>query len=125
MLLGIVANLLLYGTGPSFMGLRHRFLPVEKRKPAFKDGIFMEFIYAIVYFPLVVLPYRLIVEWPDPNLRGIVINRTTLPAMAFFFGMTLFISVQPAALSDRPWIMVRGIVGGMLLMGCFCAGMFG
>lgn len=125
MLLGVVANLLLYGIGPSFMGLRHSILPVEKRRPAFANGIFMELVYALVYFPLIVLPYRLIVEWPDSNLLGIVISRTVLPGMAFCFGMALFISVQPDALSDRPWIMVRGIVGAMLLMGCFCAGMFG
>jgi hypothetical protein len=125
MLLGIVANLLLYGVGPSFMGLRHHILPVEKRRPAFALGIFMELVYALVYFTLIVLPYRLIVEWPNPSLLGTVINRTILPGLSFFCGMTLFISAQPEALRDRPWIMVRGIVGAMLLMGCFCVGMFG
>jgi len=89
------------------------------------QGIFSELVYALIYFPLIVLPYRLIAEWPTPDLQGAVINRTGLPGMAFFFGMSLFISVQPDALSDRPWIMVRGIVGAMLLMGCLCAGMFG
>lgn len=124
-LLSVVANILLYGVGPSFMGFRHRILPVEKRRPAFIHGIFMELVYALIYFPLTVFPYRLIVEWPNPNIQGAIINRTGLPGMAFFFGMALFISVQPDVLRDRPWIMVRGIVGAMLLMGCFCAGMFG
>jgi hypothetical protein len=123
-LLGAAANLLLYGVG-SFAGLRRSILPPEKRRPSFRSGIVMELVYTLAYFSLIVLPYRLLVEWPHSSFRDTVINRTALPAMGFFFGMAVFISIRPESLSDRTWIQVRGIVAALLLMGCFCSGMFG
>jgi hypothetical protein len=55
---GIAAHLLLYGIGPSFVGFRRRIMPPEKRKPTFRQGIIMELVYALVFFPLIVLPYN-------------------------------------------------------------------
>lgn len=123
-LAGVATHLLMYGTGPSFVGVRPKVMPPAK-PTAWRRAIMMEAIFAAVYFTCFVFPYRVIVEGSHVSLQGTVLHRTILPALAFFSGMTFFISVKPESLREARYIEMRGFLSSLLIMGCLCAGMFG
>lgn len=122
-LAGVMTHLLMYGAG-SFVGVRPRLMPPSK-PAAWRRAIIMEAIFAAVYFSCFVFPYRIIVEGLHISLQGTVLNRTVFPALAFFSGMTFFISVKPESLREARYIELRGFLSSLLIMGCLCAGMFG
>jgi hypothetical protein len=123
-LLAAGGHLLIYGTESKVAnGLRQRIIPARKHIP-FASALLMEVVYSITYFGFIVLPYRMIVKPTEP-FRELILGRTLLPCLVFFFGMTLFIGLKfPGSLRDPTWIQVRGIIGGLLMMFCLCGGMF-
>jgi len=123
-LAGAATHLLMYGAGRSFVGLRPKIMPPKKRT-AWRRAVMMEAIFSAVYFTSFVLPYRMIMEGFHITLQGTVLHRTVLPALAFFSGMTFFISVKPESLHEPRYIEIRGFLSSLLIMGCLCAGMFG
>ena len=122
-LAGVVSHLLMYGAG-QFPGVRRELMPPQKNS-AWTRAIIMALIFALVYFTLFVLPYRAIIEGSQISIQGTLLHRTTLPALAFFFGMVFFISVKPESLREARYIELRGFLSALLMMGCLCAGMFG
>lgn len=122
-LAGVVTHLVMYGAG-QFVGVRPKLMPPSK-PAAWRRAIIMEAIFAAVYFTCFVFPYRFIVEGSNISLQGTVLNRTIFPALAFFSGMTFFISVKPESLREARYIEMRGFLSSLLIMGCLCAGMFG
>jgi hypothetical protein len=122
--LGAAGHLLMYGTKvhrPN--GLRYKILPAGEHPPLGK-ALCLEALYSAVYVGLIVVPYRLIVDPAGPLLE-LVLGRTVLPALVFFFGMVVFIAVRyPASLRDPAWIQVRGVLSGLIMMLSFCGGMF-
>lgn len=119
---GILANLVMYGSRsrpPN--GIRSRFAPTPVY-PSFTVGVMLELSYAAVYFSAVVLLYRLIVA--HTSIRELVVARTMVPAGIFFFVMTIFITFVPESTRDSTWTQIRGIISALLLMFCFCYGMF-
>jgi hypothetical protein len=122
-LLGAVAHILIWGTNSQGLnGLRHRIVPGKKRP--FKSALLMEFVYSASYVGFIALPYRMITN-PTGSLWDLLLGRTLLPCLVFFFGMALFIGLKyPGSLRESSWIQVRGIVAGLLIMFCLCGGMF-
>lgn len=124
-LLGAAAHLILYGTGKhSFIGLRHRIMPPTQRKTPWRTAFAMESLYAIMYFGLIVLPYRIIVEAPTPTFASTLVARSILPAIGFFAAMVVLIMLRPSTVRDRPGIEMRGVLSGIFLPFFLCAGMF-
>ena len=92
--------------------------------PNFNIALSLELIYSVVYFGLIVLPYRYLVS-NDESKTTLLLWRTALPAVTYFFWMIAFVFLRyPASLHDRTWIQVRGFYAGIIMMFCFCAGMF-
>jgi hypothetical protein len=119
--LGAVGHLVMYGTNAN--GIRQRLSPNGEYQSA-TSGLLLEAIYTFVYFAAIVLPYRLVVS-PSSSLADLLIFRLLLPGLTFFLAMTLFIAfMYPDSLHDRTWVQMRGIVSGLVMMLCFCAGMF-
>lgn len=122
--MAIAAHLAMYGTSSrSPNGIRALFASPTGEYPSWTIALIIEFAYSLLYCVSVVFVYRLVVE-PTGHVRELIVTRTLLPCVAFFFGMTLFIVFRPNALHDRTWIQVRGVISGLLMMFCFCAGMF-
>jgi len=65
----------------------------------------MEVVYGLLFFTLMVIPYRLIAN-PAQGLPDLIFGRTLLPALTFVCGMA------------------RGLIGGILTAFCLCGGMF-
>jgi hypothetical protein len=119
--LGALAHLIMYGTNAD--GLRQRLSPAGEYR-SLRSGLLLEGLYTVVYFALIVLPYRLIVM-PHAPLRDLLIFRFLLPGLLFFSAITIFIIFMwPDSLHDRTWVQIRGIVSGLVMMFCFCAAMF-
>jgi hypothetical protein len=119
--LGAVAHLIMYGTKSD--GIRQWLSPAGEY-PSMGRGILIEGLYTAIYFSFIVLPYRLIVS-PGDSLAGLLVSRLLLPSLVFFLSMTLFIAfLYPSSLNDKGWVQVRGVISGMVMMLCFCAGMF-
>jgi hypothetical protein len=123
-LLGAGAHLLLYGTKSERPnGLRNIVMPSGGDTP-FLRALLMEAVFATAYFSFIVFPYRIIVD-PTGSVLEALVGRTVLPAVTFFFGMAIFIALKfPGSLRDQSWIQVRGVLSGLIMMFCFCAGMF-
>jgi hypothetical protein len=120
----IAAHLAMYGTSARLPnGIRAFLASPRGEYPSLTSALMVELAYSVLYFLSVVFVYRLVVE-PMVHLRELIATRTLLPCLTFFFGMTIFIVFRPSALHDRTWIQVRGVVSGLLMMFCFCAGMF-
>jgi hypothetical protein len=123
-LLGVGTHLLIYGTNSERPnGLRQAILPLGQH-PTYGSSVLMEVIYAICYFVLMVVPYRLVAD-PAQPLRDLIVGRTLLPFAAFVGGMAFFIFLKyPRSMDDPTWIQTRGIIGGILAAFCLCGGMF-
>ena len=118
---GAAAHLVMYGTHSN--GVRQLMAPTGEYD-SFRRALVLEAIYSCIYFGFIVLPYVLTVR-PNSHLLELVMGRTILPAMTFFFGMALFIAVKnPVALHEKIWIHARGMFSGVLMMFCFCGAMF-
>lgn len=117
---GILAHLAMYGTATT-KGIRRRFTPGWEYE-SFESGLMVEAIYSVLFFGCIVLPYRLVAA-PGESLAGLLLGRTLLPALTFFFTMTIFIALKYPD-SIRAQSQTRGLVGGIAMMLCFCAGMF-
>jgi len=77
----------------------------------------MELIYCSINFATIVLPYRITVWSQFGPLDTSVLWSTVLPAVVWFFGISIFILLRyPGSLVDKTWIQVRGIVAGLLLL---------
>jgi len=123
LVLGAFAHLLMYGTKRE-LGLRNRIAPLSKKTPLNK-ALLNELVTAGVYFGLIVFPFRLIVQPSSFDFVGMVLLRTILPGLFFFFGMTIFIVLKyPASVTDKTWLQVRGFFAGLIQMVCLCWGMF-
>jgi len=124
LLLGAGSHLLIYGTDSEKPnGLRQRILP-EGGDPDYTRAVSMEAIYGLIFFSLMVVPYRLIAN-PTQSLPDLVFGRTLLPALTFVCGMAFFIVIKfPRSMNDPIWIQTRGLVGGILTAFCLCGGMF-
>lgn len=107
-LLGAGSHLLMYGaTSEIPNGLRQRIAPAGKHTP-FASALLLEVVYSVSYFGFIVPPYRITVN-PNGPVIELVIGRTLLPCLVFFFGMTVFIALKyPGSLRDPTWIQVRG-----------------
>ena len=118
------SHLLIYGTDSEKPnGLRQRILP-EGGDPDYTRAVSMEAIYGLIFFSLMVVPYRLIAN-PTQSLPDLVFGRTLLPALTFVCGMAFFIVIKfPRSMNDPIWIQTRGLVGGILTAFCLCGGMF-
>jgi hypothetical protein len=116
--LGALAHLLVYGTAADRPnGIRQRIIP-QGEGGDMSAGILAEAAYALIFFPLIIFPYRWIVDPGSPLLR------TLLSAFAFFIIMTCFILVTPQSTGDTAWAPARGIIGAAAMMLTLCAGMF-
>jgi hypothetical protein len=124
LLLGAGSHLLIYGTDSKKPnGLRQRILP-EGAIPDYSRAVLMEVIYGVIFFSLMVVPYRLIAN-PSQSVPDLILGRTLLPAMTFICGMAFFIVIKfPYSMNDPRWIQTRGLVGGILTAFCLCGGMF-
>jgi hypothetical protein len=124
LLLGAGTHLLIYGTDSQKPnGLRERILP-EGRDPDYGRAVLMEIIYGLIFFCLMVIPYRLIAN-PTQSLPDLIFGRTLLPAATFICAMAFLIAITfPRSMNDPIWIQTRGIVGGLLTVFCLCGGMF-
>lgn len=113
---GAMGHLLLYGYKRfGFQGIRAMLFPTIHYSSFFK-GILMEFFYSVVHFCSIVLPYRLIVGSSVGHQNSSILWNLMLPAAVYFFGMTFFLVVKyPDSLNDKGWILVRGVIGGLLL----------
>jgi polyferredoxin len=120
---GVLTHLLMYGAG-KFSGLRRKIMPPQK-KSGWRRAAIMELVFALVYFVSFVVPYRFIVERFHLSVQGTLVNRTAVPALAFFSGMVFFISVKSESLHEQRYVELRGFLSALLMMGCLCAGMFG
>ena len=112
---GVGAHLVMYEI------IRPRIAPTPEYK-SFGSGVLLELLYSILYFSAIVLLYRVIVA--RTSVRELLIARTFVPAGMFFFAMTIFITSVPESKQVRTWIQVRGLVSALLMMFCFCYGMF-
>lgn len=123
-LLGAVSHILMYGTTtfpPN--GLRQKLVPSGEHASLTRT-LSMEIVLAAVHFGLIVLPYRLVVD-PGGQLLETVLGRTLLPGLVYFLGITVFIVLEyPDSLNKPTALEVRGIISGLLIMFCFCGGMF-
>lgn len=118
----VLAHMAMYGTRfNSPYGIRSRLAPTPVY-PSFPLGVLLELIYSLLYFSAVVLLYRFIVA--STSVRELLVARTLAPAAMFFFAMTIFIAFVPESLQDSTWTQIRGIVSALLIMFCFCYGMF-
>jgi hypothetical protein len=119
--LGVVSHLVMYGTNAN--GIRQRYARTGEYANL-NVAVLLEFIYSVVYFFLIVLPYRIVAQ-PGEHASTLIVARTILPAFAYFFCMMAFEIIKyPGSLRDRTWIQVRGFYAGIIIMFCFCAGMF-
>jgi hypothetical protein len=119
--LGAIGHLIMYGTNAN--GIR-QWLSPNGEYPSWQSGLLLEAIYTLIYFSAIVLPYRLVVS-PNSSLTDLLCFRLLLPGLAFFLAITLFIAfMYPGSLNDRGWVLLRGIASGLVMMFCFCAGMF-
>ena len=119
--LGIFSHLLMYGTSSN--GIRQRYAPTGDYS-TFYIAVLLEAIYTTVYFGFIVFPYRFIAQ-PADSVITLLLKRTLLPAFFYFSCMLLFSALKyPGSLHNRTWIQVRGFLAGILMMFCFCAGMF-
>ncbi|MBZ5568347.1 MAG: hypothetical protein LAN64_10920 [Acidobacteriia bacterium] len=119
--LGACAHVFMYGTRSSPPnGFRQRYAPT----PRYKSDVIalkLEAVYAAVFFACIVLPYRMVVT-PGAPVTDFVLLRTLLPALVFFFVMMLFVAFKPEVL--KPQTETRGIIAALVMMFCFCTGMF-
>jgi hypothetical protein len=124
LLLGAGSHLLIYGTDSEKPnGLRQRILP-EGSAPDYSRAVFMEVAYGLIFFSLMVIPYRLIAN-PTQSIPDLIFGRTLLPAVTFICGMAFFIVIEfPHSMNDPRWIQTRGLIGGILTAFCLCGGMF-
>jgi hypothetical protein len=64
----------------------------------------MEVVYGLLFFTLMVIPYRLIAN-PAQGLTDLIFGRTLLPALTFVCGMAFFIVIKfPRSMSNPIWI---------------------
>ena len=90
LLLGAGTHLLIYGTDSQKPnGLRERILP-EGRDPDYGRAVLMEIIYGLIFFCLMVIPYRLIAN-PTQSLPDLIFGRTLLLAATFICAMAFLI----------------------------------
>ena len=69
--------------------------------------------------------YRVVESGGFHHLDGGFLAKTVLSTLLFLFGVSVFILVRfPDSLTDRTWIQVRGVIGGLLLMFALSGGMF-
>ena|SRR5438094_65497 len=124
LLLGAGIHLLVYGTNSEKPnGLRQRILP-QASDPDYTRAVLMEVIYGLIFFSLMVIPYRLIAN-PGQSLTDLIFGRTLLPALTFVCGMAFYIVIKfPKSMNDPIWIQTRGLLGGILTVFCLCGGMF-
>jgi len=123
---GSLGHVLMYGTGPnSFIGLM-RWVAPPGGHIELGTGFTRELVFAATYFILIAFTYRLIVTPPSASLLfDVFVGRTILPALVFVLAMTVIIVVRyPASLNEATWIQIRGVLSGLLLPCCLCAGMF-
>lgn len=115
----------MYGTkADSPNGWRFKIMPPGKAVPLL-TALLMEAVYAAAYFVLIPLPYRIVAQGSSLPLLPVLLGRVVLPAVVFFFGMTVFIVLKyPGSLTDRAWVQVRGVISALLLMFCLSGGMF-
>ncbi len=122
-LLGAVAHLMMYGTSAKPNGISHR-LGRSEHDMTFEGAVYSEAAYSVVYFGLIVLPYRMIAS-PNSSLWDVLLRRAALPGLVFFLAMTLLIALRyPGSLNDPRDRETRGVLSGLFMMFCFCGGMF-
>ena len=115
--LSAFGHLVMYGSRAiGFSGIRNIISPLGA--PAhLSRAIFMELIYCVMHFGLIVLPYRVIVWSQFGSLDASVLWSTALAAIVWFFGINIFILLRyPGSLTDKTWIQVRGVIAGLLLV---------
>jgi hypothetical protein len=96
----------------------------EGREPKYTTSVSMEVAYGLIFFGLIVVPYRLVAN-PTQSLPDLVFGRTLLPALTFVCGMAFLIALKfPYSMNDPRWIQTRGLIGGILTVFCLCGGMF-
>jgi hypothetical protein len=120
---GAVSHIIMYGTGHNFRGLRKVICRDGPR--SLRSEIAMELAYATIYFGLLVLPYRLVLEPVSFSLLHTLVGRTILPGLTFAAVVISFVVVTyPASLTDSRAAELRGMVSAVALMFCLYAGMF-
>ena len=119
---GVLAHLVMYGTKANPPnGIRSLFTTSADYR-SYASAVLLESIFSILYFFSIVFLYRLIVA--RTSVRELLIARTLMPAATFFFVMTIFEAFVPESLQDRTWTQLRGVVSALVMMFCFCYGMF-
>jgi hypothetical protein len=124
--LGALAGLVIYGfASTKFVGLSQMITP-PAGPTTLGAGLARELAFSYTYFALIVFPYRLIVRPASSSvILDDLLGRTTLPALVYVFGMSVFILLKyPESLNEGTWVQVRGVLSGLILLFCFCIGMF-
>jgi len=121
---GCLSHLIMYGLGPRVPGLRQSLMPIDKPTTLVR-AVLTEVTYAVVYFGLMGVTYRVLsvspVAWPDAITTG----KVAASALIFILGMAIFIGARfPESLEDPTWIQVRGFFSGAFLPICLTTAMF-
>lgn len=120
---GAIAHLLMYGTRSAPPnGIVERIRPFGQTVSS-SSAVLCEVAYGVVFFTLMIIPYRLMVDG-QTALWKLLVVRTALPALLFVSIMSALILLVPAVVNDPKSTAVRGIIGAGAMIFSLCIGLF-
>lgn len=120
---GAIAHLLMYGTRSAPPnGIVERIRPFGQTVSN-SSAVLCEVAYGVVFFTLMIIPYRLMVDG-QTALWKLLVVRTALPALLFVSIMSALILLMPAVVNDPKSTGVRGIIGAGAMIFSLCIGLF-